>query len=92
MKGIKKQATGFKFGKYRLQVLKEIGEITHNSRKYKLLELQTHDDLIYWSLRLYNSSGKFIKQLLFEPEIRLELAELIGLSEKRLKHGGEKEE
>lgn len=78
MKGIKKQTTGFKFGKHRLQVLKEMGEIIHNSRKYKLVEIQTHDGLVYWSLRLYNSSGKFIKQLLFEPEIRLELAELIG--------------
>lgn len=78
MKGIKKQTAGFKFGKYRLQVLKESGEITHNSRKYKLVQVQTHHGLIYWSLRLYNARGKFIKQLLFEPELRLQIADLLA--------------
>lgn len=78
MKNINKQTTGFKFGKYRLQVLKEAGEIIHNSRKYKLVQVKTHDGLVYWSLRLYNPQGKFIKQFLFELELRLQIADLLA--------------
>ena len=69
MQGINKQQTGFKFGNHRLTVLKEYGEILHNGRKYKLLKVQTQDQQDYLSLRLYNATGKFIKQLLFEPEL-----------------------
>ena len=69
MKNIEKQKTGFKFGKYRLKVLEEYGEIIHNGRKYKLIKVQTNDDLEYISLRLYNKNNKFIKQFLMEPEI-----------------------
>ena len=74
---IDKQKTGFKFGKYRLQVLKEAGEVKWNGRKYKLVKVKTHDELIYWSLRLYNSRGKFIKQLLFEPQIKSAIGKLL---------------
>lgn len=81
-KAIDKQKVGFKFGKYRLQVLKEAGEVKYNGRKYKLVKVKTHDELIYWSLRLYNSHGKFIKQLLFEPEIKLQIANLLQEGEK----------
>ena len=69
MENIQKQKTGFKFGKYRLTVLKEYGEVIHNGRKYKLVKVQTNDNLEYISLRLYNKNNKFIKQFLIEPEI-----------------------
>ncbi len=69
MKDIQKQKTGFKFGKYRLKVLEEYGEVIHNGRKYKLVKVQTNDNLEYISLRLYNKNNKFIKQFLMEPEI-----------------------
>ena len=69
MENIQKQKTGFKFGKYRLIVLEEYGEIIHNGRKYKLVKVQTNDNLEYISLRLYNKNNKFIKQFLMESEI-----------------------
>lgn len=72
-----KQLTGFKFGKYRLQVISELGTIEHKSRKYKLVKVRTNDGLVYYSLRLYNAQGKFIKQFLFEPEIKEKLKTLI---------------
>lgn len=74
---INKQTTGFKFGKYRLQVLEKAGQVVHNGRVYKLVKVRTHNNLIYWSLRLYNSQGKFIKQLLFEPEVKTQIGNLI---------------
>ncbi len=77
MRNIKKQQTGFKFGEHRLTVLKELGCVVYKERKYKLLQVQTHDGLIYNTLRLYNASGKFIKQLLFEPEIQRSLSMLL---------------
>lgn len=68
-RGINKQQVGFKFGKHRLTVLRTCGEIGENGRKYRLVRVQTHDGLKYYSLRLYNSTGKFIKQFLFEPKV-----------------------
>ena len=64
---VEKQRAGFKFGKYRLEVLAQIGEIKHNGRTYRLVRVRTHDGQEYLSLRLYNESGKFIKQFLIEP-------------------------
>ena len=69
MENIQKQKTGFKFGKYRLKVLEKYGEVINNGRKYKLVKVQTNDNLEYISLRLYNKNNKFIKQFLMEPEI-----------------------
>jgi hypothetical protein len=69
MKSINKQQAGFKFGKFRLEVLETFGEISHNGRTYRLLKVRTNDNLEYLSLRLYNGSGKFIKQMLIEPEL-----------------------
>lgn len=78
MEGINKQKTGFKFGTHRLKVLRAIGGATVNGRTYKMVEVETNDGLVYGSLRLYNSSGKFIKQMLFEPSISKELAILFA--------------
>ena len=69
MEGITKQQTGFRFGQHRLEVLHQIAHYPHNGRTYKLLLVRTHDGLEYVSLRLYNSSGRFIKQILVEPEL-----------------------
>ena len=76
MENIQKQKTGFKFGKYRLMVLKEYGEFIHNGRKYKLVKIRTNDNLEYISLRLYNKNNKFIKQFLIEPEIVKDIVNL----------------
>jgi len=77
MQGIIKQKTGFKFGKFSLNVLERLGEINHNERTYKFVKVQTNDGLIYYSLRLYNKDHKFIKQFLFEPEIKDKICELL---------------
>ena len=71
MKGIEKQLAGFKFGQHRLQVLEQIEIYPYNGRTYKLLRVRTQDGLEYISLRLYNNSGKFIKQLLVPLLIKL---------------------
>lgn len=78
MENIEKAKTGFKFGKYRLEVLEEYGEIIHNERKYKLVKVRTNDSKDYISLRLYNKNNKFIKQLLMEPEIIEDIVSLLG--------------
>lgn len=64
---IDKQTTGFRFGKYSLQVLDTIGTVGHNGRVYRLVLVQTHEGQKYCALRLYNSNNHFIKQFLFEP-------------------------
>lgn len=71
-----KQAAGFKFGKYRLTVLERLGTVQHNGRTYSLVKVLTNAGLEYLSLRLYNASGKFIKQLLIEPELAPAIAKL----------------
>jgi hypothetical protein len=80
MKGIAKQQTGFRLGTHRLTVVEELAKIVHNGRTYKILRVQTHDGLPYLSMRLYNQTGKFIKQLLIEPclaaQFSLALAEI----------------
>lgn len=77
MKNIAKQAVGFKFGQHRLEVLQEFGKVEHKGRIYKLVQVKTEAGDIYNSLRLYNRSGKFIKQMLFEPEIQKALSMLL---------------
>lgn len=78
MEKIQKQKTGFKFGKFRLKVLEEYGEVIHNGRKYKLVKVQTNNNLEYISLRLYNKNNKFIKQLLMEPGVIKDIVGLLG--------------
>ena len=75
---MEKQVAGFKFGKYRLTVVYKHGEISVNGRKYVLVRVRTNDGLEYDSIRLYGSQGNFIKQLLFEPEIRKDLGFLLS--------------
>lgn len=66
---MEKQQTGFKFGKYKLEVLEILAEVSHKGRMYKLLKVRISTGEEYLSWRLYNQRGKFIKQFLFEPEV-----------------------
>ena len=72
-----KQKAGFKFGKHQLSVLAILGEVRHNDRTYRLVKVRTSAGEDYLSLRLYNSSGKFIKQFLMEPEVVGSIANLL---------------
>lgn len=76
---VEKQQTGFRFGKHPLTVVEEIGAVKHQGRTYKMLKVRTEKGQIYRSLRLYNGQGKFIKQMLVEPEIRFRIAALFEL-------------
>lgn len=69
MKGINKQQAGFKFGQHRLEVIHQIAHYPYNGRMYELLRVRTSDNLEYISLRLYNNTGRFIKQMLVEPQL-----------------------
>ncbi|RKY40779.1 MAG: hypothetical protein DRP81_09030 [Candidatus Omnitrophota bacterium] len=69
MQGIHKQKTGFRFGLHRLKVLSEVGRIVYLSRTYRVVLVETEAGQKYVAIRLYNASGKFIKQFLVEPEI-----------------------
>jgi hypothetical protein len=80
LKGIAKQNVGFRFGKHRLSVLRLFGEAKVDGRKYTLVEVETAIGQRYYALRLYNAQGKFIKQILFEGSVAIELANLILLA------------
>lgn len=64
---MEKQPAGFKFGKYRTEVIHDCGEVKSDSKIYRLVMLSTSDGQVYYSIRIYNTGKKFIKQLLFEP-------------------------
>lgn len=68
-KDIAKQQAGFKFGKYKLEIICQIAHWHYHGRTYKLIRVRTHEGREYISLRLYNETNKFIKQMLVEPEI-----------------------
>lgn len=74
---MEKQQAGFKFGKYKLTLLSILGQIEHKGRLYRLVRVKISSGEEYLSLRLYNQTGKFIKQFLFETEIHKPLAKLL---------------
>lgn len=80
---VQKQAAGFKFGKYRTEVLEELGEVKFRQNTYRLVRVRVHGGQEYFSLRLYNRQGKFIKQMLMEPGARPRIAWLLGGSSER---------
>lgn len=80
---INKQRAGFKFGIHRTTVLRQCGEIDADGRKYKLA-LVLADDMPYYTLRLYNAKGRFIKQLMFEPWILNGVIDLLVTEANRL--------
>jgi len=84
--GVEKQTAGFKYGRYTTAVIRTCGEIEVNGRKYKLVFLRTNDGQYYYSIRLYNPRGHFIKQMLFEPSA---LGPLKSLFISEAKKGGE---
>ena len=77
MKGIRTTQTGFRYGLHRLNVVEVLGQVEHDGRAYVVAKVQTHDGLPYISIRLYNATGKFIKQLLMEPAIAPAIGELL---------------
>lgn len=83
MEGINKQKTGFKFGKFRTTVIKKCGEVRNHDKVYKLVLLKTDDDFQYYSIRLYNNKGRFLKQLLFEPFMLEKISDLLSFEEER---------
>ena len=74
-----KQAAGFKYGKNPTKLIREIGRVDHNGRAYRLCEIEA-DKKRYHTLRLYNGNGKFIKQLMTEPEIALQISQLYTIA------------
>ncbi|MBE0427973.1 MAG: hypothetical protein IBX72_15200 [Nitrospirae bacterium] len=88
MKGIEKQKAGFRFGKHKLQVIKDIGSVYYRGkcyeRTYKLVRVKTSSGELYYSLRLYNGSGRFIKQFLFEEQLCKSIALLLVNTEKQV--------
>lgn len=54
--------------KHSLKMVRCISEVQLNGRLYRLLDVETQG-VAYRCLRLYNASGHFIKQFLFEPEL-----------------------
>lgn len=84
MEGINKQKTGFKFGVKSTKLIRLCGELTYNGRIYKLALVEA-DGLPYYSIRLYNSQGKFIKQFMFEPSIISDMSSLLSKEYKRAK-------
>lgn len=73
---MEKQPAGFKFGKYRTEVMHECGEVKSDSKIYRLVMLSTSDRQVYYAIRIYNTGGKFLKQLLFEPWLLGDFIEL----------------
>lgn len=80
MKGINKQATGFRFGQHPLKVLDEFGEAKYHGRSYKIVRVQTAAAEHYISIRLYNDTGKFIKQFLMEPPVAQSIGYILNLA------------
>jgi len=83
MQKINKQKTGFRFGLHRLKVLSEVGRIVYLSRTYRVVLVETETGQKYVAIRLYNASGKFIKQFLVEPEIASQVGGLLAGSSPR---------
>ena len=70
--------TGFRYGRHKVEVLDQIGEdVEHNGRRYRVLRIRVDSGQEYISVRLYNAKGKFIKQLMMEPEVTAAVGRLI---------------
>ena len=66
MESINKQKTGFKFGVNRTKLLRSCGEfVGGQGKRYQLVVVEA-DGKPYYSIRLYNPKGKFLKQLMFD--------------------------
>lgn len=74
-----KQAAGFKFGRNPTRVIEVIDELNYKGRIYRVCKVEA-DGRLYYSLRLYNGHGKFIKQFMFEIEIAGEIAGMCAMA------------
>ena len=77
VKRINNQQNGFRYGVYRLEVLREFATLTHAGRTYKVVLVKTDQDQNYISIKTYNEEGKFIRQFLIEPEIAGKLGNVL---------------
>jgi len=75
-----KQGAGFKYGVNRTNLIRLCGEVPWDGRAYKLALVEA-DGSPYYSIRLYNAKGKFIKQLMFEPAVLGGLIDLLETEE-----------
>ena len=66
---VDKQQTGFRFGKYKTTLISEVGRCRSDLKEYRLVYLRTSDGNFYYALRLYNLRGRFLKQVLIDPDI-----------------------
>ncbi len=74
-----KQSTGFKYGKNPTKLIRNIGQVTHNGRIYRLSFVEA-DGSLYVALRLYNEKGKFIKQFMTEPTLSRKISQLYTIA------------
>lgn len=73
--------TGFRYGRHKVEILDQIGEdVVHNGRTYRVLRVRVDSGQEYISVRLYNSQGKFIKQMMIEPEITALIGQMIKVA------------
>lgn len=66
---VDKTETGFRPGKNKVEVLQTLGEVQHRGRTYRVVRVRVSTGEEYISLRLYNATGKFIKQFMLPPEM-----------------------
>ena len=78
---INKQATGLRFGINPVKLIRVCGELPYDNGIYKLALIEAYGRS-YYTLRLYNRQGRFIKQLIFEPEILRGLIDLLMAASK----------
>lgn len=74
---VEKQPTGFRFGKYKVELLETLGEVEFNGRKYQYVREKVENGEEYFAWRLYNARGKFIKRFLIDPWATGEMAQLM---------------
>lgn len=74
---MEKTTTGFRFGTKRTKLIQTLGEVKYKGRSYRLVRVQVSTGEQYFSLRLYNAQGKFIKQFMMEPDVVAEIAQLL---------------
>ena len=73
--------TGFRQYQHKVEVLHQVGkDVEHNGRRYRVLRIRVDSGQEYISVRLYNARGKFIKQLMMEPEVTALLGQMIALA------------
>lgn len=66
-------------GKHKVELVRELGEVKHNGRTYKIRReriADTGDE--YNAILLYNAQGKFIKCFMIDLEVTPEVGQLLN--------------